>query len=152
MGIEETKIVLEKVENIQEKGVAGAYDGQFSEIERYLNNARNVLDDNREMTDLADFMEDIESQTVQGQTRLTDIRNSFRSISDNNDDQKKALLGINANIEAYRDELKDLNAKLDRVEGKDPIILWQRIEEAVKNATKYEILAKQAVGLHNNAD
>ena len=140
--IEDTANVLEKVANIQEKGVAGAYDSQFAEIERYLNNAKSVLESNKDMKKLEDFMGDIESETTRGETRLADIHGSFVEIEELNDTQKRELHEIEQTIETYRNELKELSTKLDRVEAKDPIILWQRIDEAVRNATKYEILAK----------
>jgi len=122
--------------------VAGAYDSQFAEIEKYLNNAKSVLESNREMKDLEDFMRNIESESTRGKTRLHDIHNSFVEIEQINNRQKGQLHGIEQNIRAYRNELKELSTKLDRVENKDPIILWQRIDDAVNNATKYEILAK----------
>lgn len=122
--------------------MAGAYDSQFAEIEKYLNNAKSVLESNREMKDLEDFMRNIESESTRGKTRLHDIHNSFVEIEQINNRQKGQLHGIEQNIRAYRNELKELSTKLDRVENKDPIILWQRIDDAVNNATKYEILAK----------
>ena len=94
------------------------------------------------MKDLEDFMRNIESESTRGKTRLHDIHNSFVEIEQINNRQKGQLHGIEQNIRAYRNELKELSTKLDRVENKDPIILWQRIDDAVNNATKYEILAK----------
>lgn len=145
--IADTDKVLQQVANIQEKGVAGAYDAQFAEIEHYLGNAKRVLEENKDMEQLEKYMRDIESESQRGKTRLADIYVSFQDINRKNDDQRRDLDEVQNNIEAYRMELKELSTKLDRVEDKDPIILWQRIEQAVQNATKYEILAKQAVGM-----
>ena len=131
-----------KVANIQEKGVAGVYDSQFAEIERYLERARSVLESNPEMNSLADTMRGIESQTNRGETRLNDIERSFGNIERKNDEQKATLASLESELDTFRAELAELQSKLERVEDKDPFILWQRIQQAVENAHKYEILAK----------
>jgi laminin beta 1 len=140
--IAETTRVLAKVADIQEKGVAGAYDSQFAQIENYLNNAKALLEDDGQVMALESFMKDIESNAKDGNTRLVDIYQAFNDIHNTHDFQKSELHKLNSNIDSFQSELKRLNMQLDQVEGKDPKILWQRITDAGHNATRYEILAK----------
>ena len=89
--VDRTKDVLSQVSNIQEKGVAGAYDSQFVEIEEFLARAQSVLESNEGMDMLRQKMADIESKNQDGQTRLKDIYNSFGEINDNNEQQMDKL-------------------------------------------------------------
>jgi len=47
-------------------------------------------------------------------------------------------------------QLDSLKARLSSIEGKDPIIMWTNIQEMVKNAGKFEIIAKVIIQTSTN--
>merc|ERR1712048_1392132 len=95
-------------------------------------------------------MTSIESKNQNGRTRLDDIYGSLDEIGQTNGEQNEQLEDMKRAIKDYEAELASLKKALDEVADKDPVVMWSRIAEMADDATKFEILAKKAVGYHGN--
>uniref|UniRef100_H3B4L9 Laminin subunit beta 2 n=1 Tax=Latimeria chalumnae TaxID=7897 RepID=H3B4L9_LATCH len=137
-----TRRLLDRAKEIQQTGITGVYEKDFSELEEKLAQARTIVNARnataQAVTNLMKLIDDIRNQITETTERLTRLEGELTTVQDRNFGANNELNGLQREARALNQSMKGLSRQLDQLKNSNFLGAYDSIRSSYGQSREAE--------------